>query len=92
MNVLAIMLAVWGVLLTGFIALMIYRGHLHLHETDQLFLSDNSNELAVEEHNRIVELDTKIQPLYAGFGSATAIVAALIVGVYIVEQLPNIHF
>ena len=92
MNVLHVMLAIWGVLLTGFVALTIYRGHLHLHETDQLFLSDNSDELAVEEHNRLVTLDTRIRPISAGFGGATAVVAALILGVYIIQQLPNIHF
>ena len=42
MNALQIMIAVWTFLVVGFIALMIYRGHLTQHETDQLFLNEES--------------------------------------------------
>ena len=92
MNALHVIFSIWVALIVGFVGLMVYRGHLTQHETDQLFLSENVDESLIEEHNHIVQLATRIQPYCTGFGGATALVGALILGVYIVQQIPNMRF
>jgi len=92
MNVFHVIFIIWALLLTAFTALMVYRGHLNNHETDQLFLSDNANEILVEEHNDVVRRATFIQPFCNGLGSAAALVSVLLVGVYVAKNIHNIRF
>jgi len=83
MNTLSITFTVWAVLTAAFVVLMVYRAHLTQHETDQLFLSDNSNHNCVEEHDDIVRRVNKIEPLCKGFGGAAALSTVSLIGVYI---------
>jgi len=92
MNVLTVTFVIWAAVLAAFIALMIYRSQLNNHEADQLFLTDNPAEIQVEEHNRIMRLLNRIEPLCTGLGSAAAIASALLVGVYVAEQARFIRF
>jgi len=92
MHVLSAMLVVWSVVLAAFVALMVYRGHLNIHETDQLFLSENSDETLIEEQNAVIRRATLIQPICNGLGGAAALISVLIVGIYIVQQIPNMRF
>jgi len=91
MHALPLMLAVWGFSVTGFIALMVYRGHLTRHETDQLFLSESAPALEQEEHDDIVRRVNFIQPFCQGLGGIAALATVLIIGLYVVQNLSYFH-
>jgi len=94
MHVLPILIALWGASVIGFIAVMIYRATLTQHETDQLFLGDDTGHLSMQhkEHDDIVARVDKLRPYYQGLGGVAALMTVLVIGVYIVEELPNMHF
>jgi hypothetical protein len=87
MNALSITFTAWVILTAAFVVLMVYRGHLTQHETDQLFLSENSNHNTVEEHDDIVRRVNKIEPLVKGFGGAAALSTVALIGVYILGAM-----
>lgn len=94
MHTLPILIALWGASIIGFIAVMIYRATLTQHETDQLFLTDDANNLSYghKEHDEIVARVQKLRPYYQGLGGMAVLMTVLVVGVYIVEELPSLHF
>lgn len=94
MHVLPILIALWGASVIGFIAVMIYRATLTQHETDQLFLCDDSAHVSMghKEHDDIVARVCKLRPYYQALGGVAALMTVLVVGVYIVQELPNIRF
>lgn len=94
MHVLPILIVLWGASVIGFIAVMIYRATLTQHETDQLFLSDDSSHVSAghEEHDQIVARVDRLRPYYQGLGGVAVLMTVLVVGVYIVEQLPSLNF
>jgi len=83
MNALNITFTAWVILTAAFVALMVYRGHLTQHETDQLFLNENASHNEEEEHDDIIRRVNRIQPLCKGFGGAAAISTLALVGVYL---------
>ena len=87
MTALGITFTAWAILTAGFVVLMVYRGHLTQHETDELFLSDNANHNNEEEHDEIVRRVNRLQPLLKGFGGAAALSTIALVGVYILGAL-----
>jgi hypothetical protein len=88
MNALTVMLAVWGVVVATFLALMIYRSQVTQNETDQLFLSEADNLSAThQENNEIIRRDDKLLPLYRGVGGAAAVATILLIGTYIMHAL-----
>jgi hypothetical protein len=93
MHVLPILIVLWGAAVIGFIAVMIYRATLTQHETDQLFLSDEGTRVSMghEEHDAIVARVDRLRPYYQGLGGAAVLMTVLVVGVYIIEQLPSIN-
>ncbi|HEY4009007.1 MAG TPA: hypothetical protein VGM11_02565 [Acidobacteriaceae bacterium] len=94
MHVLPILIALWGASVIGFIAVMIYRATLTQHETDQLFLGDDGTNVSMnhKEHDDIVARVEKLRPYYQGLGGAAVLMTVLVVGVYIVQLLPSMHF
>ena len=94
MHVLPILIALWGASVIGFIAVMIYRATLTQHETDQLFLSDDSSHVSMEhrEHDEIVARVDKLRPYYQGLGGVAVLMTVLVVGVYIMQELPKMNF
>jgi hypothetical protein len=93
MHTLPILLALWGASVIGFIAVMVYRATLTQHETDQLFLMDESSvSMSHKEHDEIVDRVNKLRPYYQGFGGAVVLMTVLVVGMYCVEILPGVHF
>ena len=90
MNALPIMIAIWAVVVTAFVCLMVYRGHLTQHETDQLFLSENAPSFEQEEHNNIIRRVNFIQPFCKGFGGAAVLLTVAIVGIYVASLLPYV--
>jgi hypothetical protein len=88
MNTLTVMLAVWGVVVAAFLALMIYRAQTTQNETDQLFLSDEAESSSThQENDEIIRRDDKMLPLYRGVGGAAAVATILLIGTYIVHAL-----
>jgi len=83
MNALHVIFSIWVALIVGFVGLMVYRGHLTQHETDQLFLSENCDHRIEEEHDEIVRRVNFIQPLCKGVAGAAAITTVLLAGVYL---------
>jgi hypothetical protein len=94
MHVLPILIALWGAAVIGFIAVMIYRATLTQHETDQLFLGDEGTNVSFlhKEHDDIVARVEQLRPYYQGLGGAAVLMTVLVVGVYIVQELPGLHF
>ena len=94
MHVLPILITLWGASVIGFIAVMIYRATLTQHETDQLFLNDDTAHVSMghKEHDEIVARVDKLRPYYQGLGGAAVLMTALVVGVYVIEELPNLKF
>jgi hypothetical protein len=94
MHVLPILILLWGASVIGFIAVMIYRATLTQHETDQLFLGDDSSHVSMghQEHDAIVARVDRLRPYYQGLGGAAVLMTVVVVGVYIIEQLPSLNF
>jgi hypothetical protein len=91
MNTLSVMAAIWGILVTAFVGLMVYRGHLTQHETDQLFLSENAPLTAQEENDAIIRRVNFIQPICKGVGGAAALASVLVVGVWVAQIVAKAH-
>ncbi len=91
MNALHIAAIVWGICVTTFVALMIYRATLTQHETDQLFLSDSALPVVQEENEEIVRRVNFIQPFCAGAGGAAAVMSALVFGIWVAEMVAKSH-
>lgn len=94
MHTLAILISLWGASVIGFIAVMIYRATLTQHETDQLFLNDDVAHVSMghKEHDEIVTRVDRLRPYYQGLGGIAVLMTILVVGVYIAQQLPSMHF
>jgi len=94
MHVLPILIVLWGAAVIGFIAVMIYRATLTQHETDQLFLGDDSTHVSMghKEHDEIVARVDKLRPYYQGLGGAAVVMTVLVVAVFIIQELPNLKF
>lgn len=83
---------IWAVLLSATVLVMVCRGTITQHETDQLWLGDeNSLSLNNREHHRLLKLVRFLRPVYLLLGFATALVSAIIAGNYIVAVWPYVH-
>lgn len=89
---LQLMFTVWGVLIAGFTALMVYRGHLTQHETDELFLSETADQFREQEHDALLRRVRQLRPLVTGFGGAAALMTVAILGTIVVQALPYVRF
>ena len=85
MNTLSIMAIIWGIFVSAFVGLMVYRGHLTQHETDQLFLSESALPTAKEENDEIIRRVNFIQPICTGVGGAAALISILVFGVWVAQ-------
>ena len=87
------LLAIWATVVFALILVMIYRATLTQHETDQLFLSDETSRSNThEENDRIVARVNRIRPVYQGLWGATALLSLLIAGMYVAQVLPGMNF
>ena len=82
----------WGVLLSATVLVMVCRGTVTQHETDQLWLSDeNDQSLNNREHDRLLKIVRLFRPLYLVLGVSTAVVSIIIAGAYVVQVWPYVH-
>lgn len=81
MSHVAMILTVWGVITAAFLALLAYNATVTRYEDDQLFLNDN-NAQAHQEQDNIQKNVTRTRPFVRAFGGASALLGAVIVGMY----------
>lgn len=87
------LLLIWAVVTVSLIAVMIYRATLTQHETDQLFLNDETTQCKNhEENDLILARVNRLRPIYQGLWGATALMSILIAGLYVAQVLPNMQF
>ena len=91
MSTLSIMAIVWGIFVTAFVGLMVYRGHLTQHETDQLFLSESAFPTVQEENDEIIRRVNFIQPICTGVGGAAALITVLVFGAWVAQLVAKSH-
>lgn len=88
-HTLIIMAAIWGLIVTAFVALMVYRGHLTQYETDQLFLNETVPSSTHRENDQIIRRVNSIQPIVKIVGGACVLMTLLIIGVWIAEMVAS---
>jgi len=81
MNVIPVMLIIWGVVAACFLALLAYRGQLTRYEEDQLFLNERETHEQTNQ-NEIVRKVNKIGPAIRVLGFAAAAMTVGIVGIF----------
>lgn len=91
MNTLSIMAVIWGIFVTAFIGLMVYRGTLTQYETDQLFLSESALPTVQEENDKIIRRVNFIQPICKGIGGVAALFTVLVFGVWVAQLVAKSH-
>ena len=82
MELITILLIVWGALTAILIILLIYRGTLNMHEDDQLFLDEAESHMMKEQQELIVKMN-KIQPWVRIFGACSAALIVVIAGMFL---------
>ncbi|HKE30698.1 MAG TPA: hypothetical protein VKD65_03165 [Candidatus Angelobacter sp.] len=82
MELITILLIVWGALTAILIILLIYRGTLNMHEDDQLFLDEAESHMMREQQELIVKMN-KIQPWVRIFGACSAALIVVIAGMFL---------
>jgi len=87
MNTLHIVAIIWGICATVFVGLMVYRGTLTQHETDQLFLSETALPIVQEENEEIIRRVNFIQPFCAGAGGIAALMTVLVFGIWVAQMV-----
>ncbi len=91
MNLMPIMLIIWGVFTACFLALLAYNATLTRYEDDQLFLSDNANQYLEDKQSTIITKVNKTQPLIKAFGGAAGFLAVVIVAMYTWDAWVRLH-
>ncbi len=92
MNISSGLLVIWAVLLSMTVLVMVCRGTITQHEMDQLWLTDsNSPSLNNREHHRLLKLVRFLRPIYLLLGFGTAVVSAIIAGIYVINVWPYVH-
>lgn len=93
MHIHPVLLLIWAVVSGALVAVMVYRATLTQHETDQLFLNDETTHcLNHEEHDRILARVNRIRPVYQGLCGAAILMSVLIAGIYVAQVLPQMTF
>lgn len=83
---------IWAVLLFATVIVMVCRGTVTQHETDQLFLNDeDALSLNNREHHRLLKVVGLLRPMYLFFLTSTILVSVFIAGIYVVQVWPYIH-
>jgi hypothetical protein len=77
----------WAIITTGFIVVMVYKGHLSMHETDQLFLDEHASHDAEIEHDAIVRRDARLEPVWKAFAGACAVSTIALASMYVVSNI-----
>jgi hypothetical protein len=83
---------IWLVLLLATAVVMVCRGTVTQHETDQLWLSDEDTmSLNNREHHRLLRVVAILKPMYQVLLFATVAMSGVIAGIYVVQVWPYVH-
>jgi len=82
MDMITMLLIVWGALTAVLIVLLIYRGTLTMHEDDQLFLDEAESHMAREQQEVLGKMN-KLTPWVRIFGACSALLIVVIAGMFI---------
>ncbi len=85
MSTLHIVAIIWGISVTAFVGLMVYRGTLTQHETDQLFLSESALPDAQDENEDIIRRVNFIQPYCAGAGAIASLMTIIVFSIWVAQ-------
>jgi hypothetical protein len=89
---LPLMVIAWTICLTVFLALLLYRGQLTRHAVGSMFLNEAvDNPIEVEQNDLMRRVD-RIDPFVKGAAALTAFFTVVMVGLYVVQILPTVHF
>jgi hypothetical protein len=83
---LAVVIAIWGLTVIAFMALMAYRAHLTQYETDQIFLESGPTHIH-EEHDDIVRRIDRIGPACKVVGAAAGVMSLVLIGVWVAHMV-----
>ena len=83
------LLAVWGVLTTVLVVLLIYRSTLTMHEDDQLFLDDAEAHMQKEQTELMSKVDRLGTPLRL-LGAASGVLILVIAGLAVYDGLSRV--
>ena len=82
----------WAVLLLLTVIVMVCRGTVTQHETDQLFLNDeDAMSLNNREHHRLLKVVSILKPMYQVLLVSTIAISGIIVGIYVAQVWPYVH-
>jgi hypothetical protein len=91
MNALFVSTIVWGCFAAAFIALLIYRGFLGQHETDQLFLSEATPSPTHIENDEVLRRFHSIEPVFRGVSIATGLMTLVVAGMWLMHLMADTH-
>jgi hypothetical protein len=90
MSLMTILLAVWGVLTSLLVVLLIYRSTLTMHEDDQLFLDEAESHMQIEQTELLAKMN-RIQPMVRLLGACSGILILVIAGLWLWAGLNQTH-
>lgn len=93
MTIHPVLLYIWAALALGFMALLIYRGHLTRYEDEQLFLNEDvpTVEKNKMQKETIVRQIQRMKPLIQACGVAAGLVTTTVVSIYVYNAWQNIQ-
>lgn len=82
MEPMSVLLAVWAVLTTVLVVLLIYRHALSMHEDDQLFL-DNADTPIEKEQRQVMARMNQVRPFVNILGASSGLLVLLMAGLWV---------
>ncbi len=86
MTILILMYSAWAALAVFFLALLVYRSTLSRYEEEKLFL-DGHDESGEQVQTEIIRKMTITEPFLNFLGTATGLMTASILGVYVYRAI-----
>ena len=83
------LLALWGVLTTVLVILLIYRSTLTMHEDDQLFLGESEAHMQKEQAELMQKVD-RLTPFLRWLGAASGLLILVIAGLAVYDGLTRV--
>lgn len=78
----SVLMALWAVLTTALVVLLIYRSALSMHEDDQLFLSSAESHLEQEQKQLMARMD-HLRPFVNVLAASSGLLVLLMAGLWL---------
>ena len=78
----SVLIAIWAVLTTALVILLIYRSALSMHEDDQLFLNSADSQLEREQKQVMMRMN-QVRPLVNVLGASSGLLVLLMAGLWV---------